>query len=247
MESGAKKSGRPLLEKRHQRLIEENLELVNIIAHRIRHMLPPGVDLTEMIAAGREGLTQAALRFDPKQGTKFKTFAYYRIRGAIFDNIRRLANLSRTDYQHYQRLKFQEQADAYLEERAEEPPSNDFSQEVQALEDIASDTVAIFITSLDAAEDEENSFPVTPATPPAQEERLLDEELRALVRQVRKTLDPKEEEILHLIYDKELDMGQVAQKLGISRAWVSRLHGRAIQTLAKRLQNNFQRPRPGGP
>ena len=74
-----------------ERLIAENQALVRSIASTIARRLPPNVDTEDLIAYGQVGLAGAARDFDPGRGTSFATFAYYRIRGAIYDGISRLS------------------------------------------------------------------------------------------------------------------------------------------------------------
>jgi RNA polymerase sigma factor for flagellar operon FliA len=70
-------------------LILSNLSLVRHILGRLAARLPHAVDLENLEAAGVLGLVEAANRYEPERGIRFKTFAYTRIRGAIYDELRR--------------------------------------------------------------------------------------------------------------------------------------------------------------
>jgi RNA polymerase sigma factor for flagellar operon FliA len=70
-------------------LILRNTRLVRHIVGKLVAQLPPGTDVENLEAAGTLGLVEAANRFDASRGTRFETFAYYRIRGAIIDELRR--------------------------------------------------------------------------------------------------------------------------------------------------------------
>jgi len=72
-----------------EELILGNLALVRHILGRLAARLPRGIDLDNLEAAGVLGLVEAANRFEPERGNTFKTFAYTRIRGAIYDELRR--------------------------------------------------------------------------------------------------------------------------------------------------------------
>src|SRR5438045_1549313 len=72
-----------------EELILGNLSLVRHILGRMTAKLPPRIDLDNLEAAGMLGLVEAANRFEPDRGVSFKTFAYTRIRGAIYDELRR--------------------------------------------------------------------------------------------------------------------------------------------------------------
>ena len=81
------------------RLIEESLGLVRSLASQIHRKGPPNVDLEDMIAYGQIGLAEAAHDFDPSRGNQFSTYAYYRIRGAIYDGLAKMSWFGRAQYQ----------------------------------------------------------------------------------------------------------------------------------------------------
>jgi len=62
--------------------------LIKYIANRIAARLPLHIDIRDMINSGVLGLMDAMEKFDPEKGVKFETYAEYRIKGAILDNLR---------------------------------------------------------------------------------------------------------------------------------------------------------------
>src|SRR5439155_6957114 len=74
------------------------LPLVKSIALQIKTKLPAHVELEDLMGYGSIGLMEATRSFKTGQGTTFKTFAYYRIRGAIYDGLRKIGWLSRSAY-----------------------------------------------------------------------------------------------------------------------------------------------------
>src|ERR1051326_1995073 len=72
------------------RLILEHLPQVRLIARRIHERLPENVSLEDLISAGVVGLIAAIDRFDARHNVKLKTYAEYKIRGAILDSLRGL-------------------------------------------------------------------------------------------------------------------------------------------------------------
>ena len=70
-------------------LILSHLPLVKHVIGRLVGELPPGVDVENLESAGVLGLVEAAGKFDPTRNAQFKTYAYLRIRGAIYDELRR--------------------------------------------------------------------------------------------------------------------------------------------------------------
>src|SRR5689334_13529658 len=73
-----------------EQLILEHLPQVRLIARRIHERLPENVSLDDVISAGVVGLISAIDHFDPAHNVKLKTYAEYKIRGAILDSLRDL-------------------------------------------------------------------------------------------------------------------------------------------------------------
>ena len=84
---------------------------VKSITAKIRRGLPEHIEFDDLIDYGMIGLLEAASRYDSDAGAHFMTFAYYRIRGAIYDGLRQMGWLSRSQYK---RARFEAQANDYL-------------------------------------------------------------------------------------------------------------------------------------
>lgn len=78
------------LEDDKTRIIKEHLYLVDIMVGRMATQVPSFMNKDDMKSAGMLGLLDAANKFDSSKNILFKTFAEYRIRGAIFDEMRKL-------------------------------------------------------------------------------------------------------------------------------------------------------------
>ena len=77
-------------EDERERLILEHLPQVRLIARRIQERLPENISLDDLISTGVLGLISAIDNFDPAHNVKLKTYAEYKIRGAILDSLRGL-------------------------------------------------------------------------------------------------------------------------------------------------------------
>ncbi|HSP07431.1 MAG TPA: sigma-70 family RNA polymerase sigma factor, partial [Acidobacteriota bacterium] len=71
-------------------LIEKYTPLIRSLARQIRGRLSLTIEFEDLESYGRLGLLEASRRFDYKLGVAFKTFAYYRIKGAIYDGLRKM-------------------------------------------------------------------------------------------------------------------------------------------------------------
>ena len=72
---------------RHQ-LILDYSPLIRFVAQRIAARLPPSIEIDDLISSGVIGLMDAIEKYDPNMFNKFKTYAEFRIRGAILDELR---------------------------------------------------------------------------------------------------------------------------------------------------------------
>ena len=84
---------RSLAERNH--LITEHFELLERVAKRLARRLPNHVSIEELISAGSIGLVEAAERFDPALAERFESFAEFRIKGAMLDELRKRDTLTR--------------------------------------------------------------------------------------------------------------------------------------------------------
>src|SRR3982750_3792527 len=105
-----------------ERLILEHLPQVRLIARRIHDRLPESVSLDDLISTGIVGLISAIDRYDPSLNVKLKTYAEYKIRGAILDSLRGLDWAPR---QQRKRSKQIEAAIAVIEQRVHRQPAED--------------------------------------------------------------------------------------------------------------------------
>src|SRR6202795_1882222 len=105
-----------------ERLILEHLPQVRLIARRIHERLPESVNLDDLISTGTIGLIAAIDRFDPRHNVKLKTYAEYKIRGAILDSLRGLDWAPR---QQRKRAKLIEAAIAVVEQRLQRMPDEE--------------------------------------------------------------------------------------------------------------------------
>jgi RNA polymerase sigma factor for flagellar operon FliA len=213
------------LSKTARQLAESHLDLVEGIARGVLRDFPKANDLSELVSLGQMGLIDAATRYDPRHGASFPTYATYRIRGAIFDGLRKAMAISRRDLQ---KLQFQRRSNEYLEERSEEK-TKDEAAEIDLLEGMVTDVAAIYLNSLDAML--ENGVQVA-VEQPNPEEELSTAELSQKLREARKKFDPKEREFLRLCYEEDLTLTEAGKRCGFSKGWASRLHTRLIGELA---------------
>ena len=220
-------------------LVEQHLHLVHSIAAKLRRRLGKTMEPGDLVGYGTQGLIEAAGKFDAKQGTAFGTFAYYRIRGAIFDGMRTMGWYSRGDYV---RFRAEERANEYMAaasereaaDKAAHPAGPDNSEDKsEVLADIAeilSGVATVHITSIEAARDAPDDRFQAP------DEAALEAEGRERVRAAMAKLPEKERRLMELYYFADMKLEDAGKKLGLSKSWASRLHARAVNHLREVLE-----------
>jgi len=210
-------------------LVEQHLGLVQAIARKVKKTLGARIDLDDLVAYGAKGLVEAAERYDARPGVAFTTFAYYRIRGAMFDGLRTMGWYSRADYARY---RAEERANEYLQSHADRPAeaggasqAADAGETLAAVAQVLSGVAAVHITSLEAASS------VADTTFEAPDARLDLGRLGSRAREAVKKLPEKERRLMELYYFEEKTLEEAGGALGLSKSWACRLHARAVDLL----------------
>jgi RNA polymerase sigma factor for flagellar operon FliA len=227
---------KPLIDRKAA--IEKYLPFVRSIAGKIKKTIAKEIDYEDLVEYGIVGLLEATERYDPSFGANFMTFAYYRIRGAIYDGLRGMGWMSRSEYA---KARFEERANEYLaeistaKETGAEAPENPFEHAVQDLAAAVQGLAAVYITTIDGAE----GMQVKDDQHAVADEKLGLEQARYLVRETIKKLATEERQLLELYYYKELSLEEVGENLGLSKSWTSRLHARVIDKLRRLLEDSL--------
>jgi RNA polymerase sigma factor FliA len=217
-------------------LVEKHLSLVQAIARKVKKTLNASIELDDLVGYGSKGLVEAAERFDARHGVAFTTFAYYRIRGAIYDGLRAMGWYSRADYARY---RAEERANEYLRNRAEREgagqaqagaaggtsPSPSEAATLAEVHEILSSVATVHITSLEAASS------VPDESLPAADVAVDNHRLSRRVRQAVAALPDKERRLMELYYFADKNLEEAGAALGLSKSWACRLHARAVDLL----------------
>jgi RNA polymerase sigma factor for flagellar operon FliA len=228
-----------------ERLILDHLPQVKLIASRIHEKLPQSVSLEDLISAGIIGLITAIDHFDPSLNVKLKTYAEYKIRGAILDSLRDLdwaprnkrrkaklieAAILMAEKKH-SRIPTEEEIAAELGITLEE--YHEWLVEVRAvnlarLEHVGSDNEPV--DALRFISDDEEQWPSN-LFERAELERLLTTALDRMPR--------TERTILTLYFYEELTLRQIAEVLQLHETRVSQLKSQAILRLRTFLRSRW--------
>jgi RNA polymerase sigma factor FliA len=206
---------------------QAHFELVERVVHRLQRELDLSCDIGDLRAWGHQGLLEAKQRFDPNRGVRFSTFAYYRVRGAVIDGVRKQGWLRR---RAYAKLKAYEAGDDVAEQLADgeaQVPSSTLRERAQKLEDALGKISAAYMMSAVGQGEED-----TPDTP---EELMTSAQTRATVTQSLSALPERERVLLEAVYFEGSTIEEAGQRLGLSKSWASRMHAKALERLRKGL------------
>lgn len=214
-------------------LVEEGQGLVRSLAMEVHRSLPVRMDLDDLIAYGQVGLTEAAQRYDASSNTRFTTFAYYRIRGAIYDGVSKMNWTSRA---RIRRMRFQRMADEVLENEACESPEAGPPREDAAWLGRVTERLAIVYLATGEDDRSEASLAETPDLRESPSRVVADRELQQTLRKLVDRLPPDARRLIINIYFEGHTLTEAADRSGISKSWASRLHAKSLDQLAKALR-----------
>ena len=229
------------------RLIRDNLHLVDILVGRMVSQVPSFMNRDDMRSAGMLGLIDAANKFDASKNILFKTFAEYRIRGAILDEMRKLDWFSRTLRDKQTKvgrtifdleLKLGRDPDDYEVATALDMPLDEYQKmlgEVSHLGCVSlnetldhSEEGKSFIDSI--IDERENISPSS---------RLENHQLTKIIAEVLALLSEKERHVISLYYYEELTQKEIAEAMDLSEGRVSQLHSQALIKLKNKVQSRL--------
>jgi RNA polymerase sigma factor FliA len=226
-----------------EQILIEHLPVVRYIARRIHEHLPAHVEMDDLVSAGMIGLADAFNKFDASKKVQFRSYAQFRIRGAILDSLRTL-DWSPRDLRRKGRAI--ETAMHTLTGRlGRTPMENEVASEMDmSLEEyqrLLTDLRGLEIGSLDVAHSEESSDDEVAYVPSSPEEgplfHCLKGEMRARLADAITALPDRERMVLTLYYYEEMTMKEIGLTLDVVESRVSQIHTSAVLHLRSLLAN----------
>ncbi len=205
------------------RLIEAYRSYSHAISAEVLKKLPPSVDRDDVIGAAELGLVEAAQNFDPSRGVLFKTFAYYRIRGAIYDALRKMGWLKGEP-----KLRFEAGANEYLKDYTGSATSEAISPSsaYEELQQLTSAVLTSYMLSLDGLK-----FEVADPTTVSAEDALMERDTRQQLKDALSQLPESNRRLIEQYYFQEATLEDIGRSMGLSKSWVCRLHAKSLDML----------------
>lgn len=233
-----------MTKKQKEQAVEQFLPRVKYYANKYAFCLPAELSSEDLVSAGIVGLLEAIERYDPAMNTTLSTFADFRIRGAMIDEIRSMQWASKDA-----RKKLEEVRNAYSEMEktlnrsvTDEEVAAKLNMPIESLYktlSIAGTINMVSIEDLGFNKDGE-SLDILECISKEGERDILEElnlkEMRDTLGAAIDDLAEKERLIISLYYYDELTMKEIGRALDISESRVCQLHGKALIKLKSTLK-----------
>ena len=218
-------------------VVERHSDLVRRIAHHLAARLPASVEVDDLVQAGMLGLIEAARNFDSEQGASFETYASIRIRGAMIDEIRKgdwtPRSVHRRSREAAEATRRIEQATGRAASAGEVAQALGLAPEEYA--HLLEDAVSGQVLSLDSHIEDHGEVGVVAPGHYSPERQLQAAEFREELAAAIGQLPEREQLVLSLYYEQELNLREIGAVLGVSESRVCQVHGQAMLRLRARL------------
>ncbi len=238
--------GDPLKGSRDE-IIREYAPLIKYIAQKIAARLPANIELDDLISAGAIGLMDAIDKYDPTRDNKFKTYAEFRVRGAILDELRSQDWVPRSIRE---KSKMLERAFSKIEHEKGRPATDEevceeLSISIEEYHDLLSQVRSVSLLSYEdlnsfSRNDKRSALGLSEngrSSTPYSETNVAN--LKKLIADAIEELPEKQRLVLSLYYYEDLNLKEIGRVLEVTESRVSQLHTQAVIRLKAKLKNNF--------
>jgi RNA polymerase sigma factor for flagellar operon FliA len=233
----------PVLTGEQERVLLEHLPIVRYLARRIHERLPQHMDIEDLVSAGVVGLMDAFSKFDPTKKVQFRSYAQFRIRGAILDSLRTL-DWSPRELRRKGRA-VEEAIRVVSARQGRAPGESEVAAEMglglEEYQQLLGDLKGLEIGTLhmerneDSGEEELAYLPGRPDEDPLF--RCLKGELEERLTDAIQNLPDRERLVMSLYYYEEMTMREIGLALGVVESRVSQVHASAVAHLRSALRD----------
>lgn len=231
------------LEERDE-LVLGQLQEVQFIARRIHERLPQSVPFEDLVHAGILGLLGAARKYDPSKNVQFKSYAQFRIRGAIIDSLRTLDHASRRTRSRGRKL---DEAATRLSLRlgrqpTEEEIANEMGVSLVALRKLTRtlDSLETVGQQVPQRADRSETHDLIESAPASPEDspfaKLVRSEMQQHLATAIRDLSEREQQVVSLYYVEQLTMQEIATIMDVRESRISQIHCAALTKLRASLE-----------
>jgi RNA polymerase sigma factor for flagellar operon FliA len=237
-----------LTAKQREKLIMEYAPLIKFIAQKIAIRLPSNIELDDLISSGVIGLMDAIEKYDPTRDNTFKTYAEFRIRGAILDELRAQDWVPRSVRD---KAKLLDRTMVLLEvelgrSASDEEVALKLNISMDEFHDLTNQVRPVSLLSIDdmatfSNGDKKSIINLLEGTKLNNPLNTLNvKTVKDIVTQAINELPEKQRLVLSLYYYEDLNLKEIGKVLRVTESRVSQLHAQAVTRLRSKLQAHFE-------
>lgn len=231
-----------------ERLVLEYAPLIKYIAQKIAARLPANIELDDLISSGVIGLMDAIEKYDSKRDNKFKTYAEFRIRGAILDelraqdwvprSVREKAKLLERVYAKIEQALGRQATDEEVcsELKISHDEFHDLLNQVRSVSLLSYDDISNFSK---ADKRSLHGIGEGGAKAPTPFNEVNVAYIKRMIAEAINDLPEKQRLVLSLYYYEDLNLKEIGRVLDVTESRVSQLHTQAILRLKGKLRNHW--------
>lgn len=229
------------------KLIMEYAPMIKFIAQKIAVRLPSNIELDDLISSGVIGLMDAIEKYDPSRDNKFKTYAEFRVRGAILDELRAQDWVPRSVRD---KSKLLDRTYAALEQSlgrqaTDEEVAAELKMNMDEFYDLVNQVRPVSLLSIDEAAtfsnvDKKSILNLLEGTKLNNPYNQLNlKKVKEVVALAIEELPEKQRLVLSLYYYEDLNLKEIGKVLDVTESRVSQLHAQAVARLRSKLADMF--------
>jgi RNA polymerase sigma factor for flagellar operon FliA len=238
-----KEEPKKMTQKQKDQLITEYAPLIKFIAQKIAVRLPSNIELDDLISAGVIGLMDAIDKYDPTRDNKFKTYAEFRIRGAILDELRAQDWVPRSIRDKAKLLdKTMVQLEADLGRApTDEEVAKALNINIDEFHDLVNQVRPVSLLPIDQAQtfsntDKKSIMDILEGSRLNNPFNQLNvKTIKEVVAHAIEELPERQRLVLSLYYFEDLNLKEIGQVLRVTESRVSQLHAQAVARLRSKL------------
>ena len=231
-----------------EQLIQDFVPVIKYMALRLAMRVSSGLNVEDLISAGTVGLLDAITKFDPSREIKFRTYAEFRIRGAMLDEIRAMDWVPRSMRERIG--KIQHAANEYTKRKGRPPTEAELAEELGMETEEVDETLlqakgSVVLSLEDLGSNDDDAHPILDALAdrdqPNPLESLLSEDTRKVLAEAIDRLPERQRLVLTLYYFEELTMKEIGATLNVTESRICQLHAQAMIRLKAQLHSRLSR------